>query len=679
MAFAMQEAHSTQSQDFSDDKNYLSPPSPETSAMMEFHLAKLGDSSNSQASVREFIERLEPLEPLSLDKVEHQANATNQTQTPISAASTMVGDEFGDALSLSKSSSSFTYEAPRSFSTHRSQTISSAIPQQSLVDALASRAQPKISLPSISIATSLANSLNARKNVQHSRNPSNATTRLLTAKSPDTTAPALTPSTARFAALQSPCFFHQRFDDAVNIDRVLEEIDFESDGMSTSRLMQTATSVREISKQLQRRPIRKPIRSVMIVTKARDNSLVYLTRELALWLLSTPRYGSEVGINVYVDAKLRRSKRFDAPSILVQDERFSDMLRYWDPDLCWTSPDRFDLVLTLGGDGTVLYTSFCLFQRVVPPVLPFSLGSLGFLTNFEFGQYKTTLNSIMGETGMRVNLRMRFTCTVFRSNPSRPKGTRGSPVCTTDMIEGEKFEVLNELVIDRGPSAYVSNLELYGDDELMTVVQADGCIISTPTGSTAYALSAGGPLTHPSIPGMVLAPICPHTLSFRPMVLSDSIQLKVCVPRNSRSTAFASFDGKNRVELRKGDCIQVEAGKYPFPTVVGDHGTGGEWFESVRRALRWNTRGAMQKSFNSSKQDAIDKSGWGEEDPIASYKCDEDEDDEGEVEEEEWDIDPDGHDTTSVLDSGLGTSEGSNSICTSPKKPGDPPSRFVHP
>ena len=190
--------------------------------------------------------------------------------------------------------------------------------------------------------------------------------------------------------------------------------------------------------------------------------------------------------------------------MLEAEPRFEHLLKYWTPDLCWSQPEKFDLVLTLGGDGTVLFTSW-LFQRIVPPILSFSLGSLGFLTNFEYDRFKEHLNKVMGDEGMRVNLRMRFTCTVYRD------GVEGE-----EMVEGEQFEVLNELVIDRGPSPYVSNLELYGDNELLTVVQADGCIFSTPTGSTAYSLSAGGSLVHPDIPAILLTPICPHTLSFRP-------------------------------------------------------------------------------------------------------------------------------------------------------------------
>jgi NAD+ kinase len=390
----------------------------------------------------------------------------------------------------------------------------------------------------------------------------------------------------KMAALASPCFFHKKFDKAVNLDKVLEEM-ADDDTISHSRLMQTATSVREVSKQLQRRPIKMTVRNVMIVTKARDNNLVYLTRELTEWLLTTARYGSDVGVNVYVDHKLRKSKRFDAPSLVAKDKRFEDMLRYWNPDLCWETPEIFDLVLTLGGDGTVLFTSW-LFQRIVPPILSFALGSLGFLTNFQFEQYKAALNKIMTEVGMRVNLRMRFTCTVYRYQKNAAQGAPSH-------IEGEQFEVLNELVIDRGPSPYVSNLELYGDNNLLTVVQADGCIFSTPTGSTAYSLSAGGSLVHPDIPAILLTPICPHTLSFRPMLLNDSMALRVAVPLKSRATAYCAFDGKGRVELRQGDHVTIAASQYPFPTVLSQPT---EWFDSISRTLRWNSRGATQKAWD---------------------------------------------------------------------------------
>ncbi|KAK4129306.1 ATP-NAD kinase [Parathielavia appendiculata] len=503
---------------------------------------------------------------------------------------------------------------------HRRSALSvESVPRQTIMKALASVARNNkpqaLSLSSMLSAHSAQMGADTRPASSSSQQLCDALNGLAQAQNSRSNVTA-TP-TAAFPSLQSPCFYHNRFDDAVDIDKVLEEIK-NDEWMSHSRLVQTATGVREVSKQLQRRPIKRAVKNVMIVTKARDNQLVLLTRELALFLLQTPRYGSDIGVNVYVDAKLRHSKRFNARGITDQDPRFHEMLKYWTPDLCWSQPEKFDLVLTLGGDGTVLFTSW-LFQRIVPPVLSFSLGSLGFLTSFEFERYKDHLNRVMGEDGMRVNLRMRFTCTVYRDGPMGH-----------EMEEGEQFEVLNELVIDRGPSPYVSNLELYGDNELLTVVQADGCIFSTPTGSTAYSLSAGGSLVHPDIPAILLTPICPHTLSFRPMVLSDTMLLRVSVPRNSRATAYCAFDGKGRIELKQGDHVTITASQYPFPTVVR---TDTEWFDSVSRTLRWNVRAATQKAFKAggninngeaaSSEGSEDDDGWDIDTDSACYASEE--------------------------------------------------------
>ncbi|ODQ68016.1 ATP-NAD kinase, partial [Nadsonia fulvescens var. elongata DSM 6958] len=341
---------------------------------------------------------------------------------------------------------------------------------------------------------------------------------------------------------------------------------------------QTATGVRKLAKQLGRATIHIRVGSILIVTKARDNSLVYLTRELTEWIL-----GENPGIIVYVDAKLEHSKRFDALGIIAKNpQNYGSKLKYWTPQLTVSCPDAFDLVITLGGDGTVLYASG-LFQGTVPPVIPFSLGSLGFLTNFPFEKYKLHLKRVF-EHGINVNLRMRFTCTVYQAD-----GTRTV-----------RQQVLNELVIDRGPSPFISMLELYGDSHLLTIVQADGLILSTPTGSTAYSLSAGGSLVHPEIPAISVTPICPHTLSFRPMLLPDSMSLKVVVPKHSRAMAWVSFDGRNRVQLKSGDYVTVTASQYPFPTVVRKKT---DYFDSVSRSLHWNVR-QKQKPLSNNASDS---------------------------------------------------------------------------
>lgn len=462
---------------------------------------------------------------------------------------------------------------------------------------------------------------------------------------------------------------HSPIEDSVlsqSSDSVIEShhSDDEISGNLTTMLVETAVGVREMSKQLGRARVHSNIQSVLIITKARDNRLIKLTRDLALYLMLKERPGHKRGLVVYVDNQLKKSRRFNAqgieqdhPELFVpfpnrrtsssaslssmtsssatRDEfnlHAEGQLRYWTMDMCKHSPHLFDFVVTLGGDGTVLFTSW-LFQRIVPPVLPFALGSLGFLTNFDFNDYQAVMDSVI-DSGIRVNLRMRFTCTVYRAVTNGTgqgrkavkkaetgeilmknlekegwEALEGGPI---NLVEGgrcskdkeimcfstrpvETFEVLNELVVDRGPSPYVSLLELFGDEHHMTTVQADGLTVSTPTGSTAYSLSAGGSLVHPEIPAILITPICPHTLSFRPMLLPDSMELRICVPYNSRSTAWASFDGRGRVELKQGDHIKVTASKYPFPTVCADKQST-DWFHAISRTLKWNER-ERQKSF----------------------------------------------------------------------------------
>lgn len=388
-------------------------------------------------------------------------------------------------------------------------------------------------------------------------------------------------------------FIHQKFDKIIDVTRDLTALSIAAeDGYSIShqRLVKTASGVRELAKRLGKASININVNSIMIVTKARDNSLVYLTRDLAYWLIHDTKK------IVYVDSKLKKSKRFGAPSLLeklalsssasssstlsnyetaTNNNNLKSNLRYWTKTMPMETPEMFDLVITLGGDGTVLYVAK-LFQRIVPPIISFSLGSLGFLTNFRFEDARKTLTKVFNN-GINVNLRMRFSCTVHA-----PDGSALS-----------SHEVLNEIVIDRGPSPWVSMLELYGNDSLLTVVQADGLILSTPTGSTAYSLSAGGSLVHPEISAVSVTPICPHTLSFRPMLLPDSMVFRVTVPKRSRSTAWAAFDGHDRTELKPGYYVTVSASQFPFPTIVS---SPTEYIDSVSRTLKWNVR-QQQKPF----------------------------------------------------------------------------------
>lgn len=239
--------------------------------------------------------------------------------------------------------------------------------------------------------------------------------------------------------------------------------------------------------------------------------------------------------------------------------------------------ERVDLIACLGGDGVILHASN-LFRGAVPPVVSFNLGSLGFLTSHSFEDYKQDLKRVIHGNntleGVYITLRMRLRCEIFRNGKAMP---------------GKVFDVLNEVVVDRGSNPYLSKIECYEHDRLITKVQGDGVIVATPTGSTAYSTAAGGSMVHPNVPCMLFTPICPHSLSFRPVILPDSARLELKIPEDARSNAWVSFDGKRRQQLSRGDSVRIYMSQHPLPTVNKFDQTG-DWFRSLIRCLNWNER-----------------------------------------------------------------------------------------
>ncbi|GFY63373.1 hypothetical protein TNIN_259581, partial [Trichonephila inaurata madagascariensis] len=194
----------------------------------------------------------------------------------------------------------------------------------------------------------------------------------------------------------------------------------------------------------------------------------------------------------------------------------------------------------------------------VPPVMAFHLGSLGFLTPFEFDNFEEQVTNVL-EGHAALTLRSRLRCIIVRKNDISEKNNDPHT----------SFLVLNEVVVDRGPSPYLSNIDLYLDGKHVTTVQGDGLIVSTPTGSTAYAVAAGASMIHPSVPAIMITPICPHSLSFRPIVVPAGVELKIMVSPESRNLAWVSFDGRKRQELRHGDSLRVTMSIYPIPSISG--------------------------------------------------------------------------------------------------------------
>lgn len=148
---------------------------------------------------------------------------------------------------------------------------------------------------------------------------------------------------------------------------------------------------------------------------------------------------------------------------------------------------------------------------------------------------------------------------------------------------------LNEVVIGRGQSSFLTNLDLYINDYLITTVQGDGLIISTPTGSTAYAMAAGASMCHPSVPSIIIAPICPHSLSFRPIVVPAGVELKIQLSTDARHTASFSVDGRATHELKCGYQICITTSEHPLPSICRN-GQLNDWFEGLATCLHWNQR-----------------------------------------------------------------------------------------
>ncbi|XP_051944003.1 NAD kinase b [Hippocampus zosterae] len=333
----------------------------------------------------------------------------------------------------------------------------------------------------------------------------------------------------------------------------------------------------------------KPPVNVLVIRKIRDESLAEPFKELCRFLVE------EKQMMVYVE------RRVADDGTLSKDENFGSIRN----QLCTFREgyddisDCIDLIICLGGDGTLLYAS-SLFQGSVPPVMAFHLGSLGFLTPFKFESYKTEVDKVF-EGNAAITLRSRLKVKVVKEllpPPQRREQDQEAqinglvPHRYTSSDAGKvtlQLQVLNEVVVDRGPSSYLSNVDLYLDGRLITSVQGDGVIVSTPTGSTAYAAAAGASMIHPNVPAIMVTPICPHSLSFRPIVVPAGVELMITLSPDARNTAWVSFDGRKRQEIQHGDCIKITTSCYPVPSICC-HDLVYDWFESLAQCLHWNVR-----------------------------------------------------------------------------------------
>ena len=289
--------------------------------------------------------------------------------------------------------------------------------------------------------------------------------------------------------------------------------------------------------------------TVLIVKKPGDEAATKQLKDLGAWL-------KHHGLTVAVERPVAHS---EAPGFESYDPLHHPI----------------DLAITLGGDGTVLHLASLFKQdEPMPPVVSFAMGTLGFLTPFKTSMVKSVLSRLLwppweGEP-VFATLRSRKQCEVYWGGKLQ-----------------RVHRVLNECTVDRGASPQVVMLECFVDGRHVTTVHADALIISTPSGSTAYSMSAGGPMVAPSVPCTLITPVAPHSLSFRPIVVPETAVIEVHLPETARTNAArASFDGRHTVRMRRGASIVCRTSQFALPMITM-HPLDEDWYEGITAKLKW--------------------------------------------------------------------------------------------
>lgn len=279
-----------------------------------------------------------------------------------------------------------------------------------------------------------------------------------------------------------------------------------------------------------------------IIAKPHIEEPFEITQKLSSWL-------KEKGVEVFVEKDL--GKKIDHPNSVDRAD----------------IPELVDVILVFGGDGTFLGVARLACKHGTP-ILGINLGGLGFLTEVTVEELYPMMERII-EGNYDVEERQMLLTTIHRE-----KDTIGT------------YEVLNDVVINKGAVARIIDLGIYIEDSHVTTYRADGIILSTPTGSTAYSLSAGGPIVHPRIPVTIITPICPHTLTNRPLVVSSEMKVEIKVTTNEPDT-YLTLDGQIGVRLNTGDIIEVKRTDTSVKLIKSPYR---DFFTILKTKLMWGER-----------------------------------------------------------------------------------------
>jgi NAD+ kinase len=285
------------------------------------------------------------------------------------------------------------------------------------------------------------------------------------------------------------------------------------------------------------------ILSVGIVAKPRLNTAADLINQLVAWLETRQ-------LRVWLDCETALIVGYPAGGLPREE-----------------LPGKCDLLVILGGDGTLLSVARLLGEKS-PPVLAVNFGSLGFLTEITLDEVFSTLaDFISGKISTQP--RMMIDIVVLRQG---------------EFFAG--YRALNDAVLTKGTLARIIDIDVKIDGHFVATYKADGLIISTPTGSTAYTLSAGGPIVHPSLAAMLVTPIASHTLTFRSLVIPDRAIVEMSF-QPTRETVFLTVDGQVGVELQMEDIVQVRKSEVVLDLIPSNTLS---FFDILRQKLKWGER-----------------------------------------------------------------------------------------
>jgi len=277
----------------------------------------------------------------------------------------------------------------------------------------------------------------------------------------------------------------------------------------------------------------------------------------------------KIGLVVKVDAEVRgKADEFESwlkskDITVVRKESSQPNRRLSSKKKSFAPPDLF-CVFVLGGDGTFLSAVRWIGDQDIP-ILGIKFGEVGFLAETAEESLFSAAETIL-KNEFTTKPRMRLLIKVIREGKEIARET-----------------VLNDVVINKGALARLAHIKTYINDLYLTVYGADGLIVATPTGSTAYSLAAGGPIIHPAVPGIIMAPICPFTLTNRPLIVPDSASIKIMLAKRS-SDIMLTFDGQVGLEINEKDAIIICKSPHPINmiTLPGQH-----YFDVLKAKLKW--------------------------------------------------------------------------------------------